>query len=111
MSKVFSHILEWNTLTIQAAICDQLVKRKYKFENSMGFADSGESAFIITATKGKFAILIYLENEDKKIRIKAGIAGKYLPIGKQTPKYSKVFSHLEIKQASEYFEKIVEDNS
>jgi len=75
----------------------------------MGFDDSGKSAFIIEARKKKFVIFIYLENDEKQIRIKAGTDGKYLPKGKQVPKYSKVFAHTKLSEASKYFEKILED--
>ncbi len=104
---IFGQSLKWDSLTIQAAICKSL--KDWKVETSMGFEDSGESALIIEARKNKVVILVYLENEEKQIRIKAGIDGKYLPEGKQVPKYSKTFPHTQIKQASKYFEKILEE--
>ena len=106
---IFSHALKWDTLAIQKAIADHLEKLSWKVDTSLGFADSGQSAFIITASKEKNVIVIFLENEQKEIRIKAGRGGKYLPKGKQIPQYSQVFSHTEIKQASEFFEKILEE--
>ena len=108
---IFGHELKWDTLTIQKLMCDYLEKLEWNIKNSMGFDDSGKSAFIIEARKNKCVIVIYLENEDKQIRIKAGIDGKYLPKGKQIPKYSKIFPHTQLKEASQYFEKIVEEFS
>ena len=106
---IFGHSLEWDTLTIQKAITDHLDDLKWKINTSLGFENSGASAIIITARKEKNVIVIFLENEQKQIRIKAGLDGKYLPKGKQIPKYSKVFSHTQIKQASNFFEKILEE--
>lgn len=104
---IFGQSLEWDALNIQSAICDSL--KNWKVETSLGFADSGESAFIITARKEKFVLMIYLENEAKQIRIKAGIDGKYLPEGKKVPKYSKSFLHTQIKDASKFFEEILKE--
>lgn len=109
MNKIFSFGLEWNTLSIQKAICDHLEDLKWDIKTSLAFADSGQSALIITARKEKNVILVYLENEQKEIMIKAGKDGKYLSKGKQIPKYSQTFPHTEIRQASKYFEKILED--
>lgn len=109
---IFSHILEWNTLAIQKAIVDKLKKLKWEIDEeniTMGFSNEGKSAFIIEAKKKKFVIQIHLENEDKRINIKAGIHGKYLPEGKKLAKYSKVFSHTQLAKASKYFEEILED--
>lgn len=106
---IFGHQLKWDTLSIQKSICDHLEKLSWNIENSMGFDDLGKSAFIIEARKKKFVIIIYLENDEKQIRIKGGTDGKYLPKGKQIPKYSKVFTHTKLNQASKYFEKILED--
>lgn len=106
---IFGHELKWDTLSIQKSICDHLEKLEWDIKNSMGFDDSNKSAFIIEARKKKFVIIIYLENDEKQIRIKGGTDGKYLPEGKQIPKYSKVFSHTKISDASKYFEKILED--
>ena len=106
---IFDHTLKWDTLSIQTAICEYLEKNGWNVSTAMGFSNDGQSAFIDTARKDKCVIVIYLENEDKQIRIKGGIEGKYLPKGEQIPKYSKIFPHTQIKQASEYFEKIVED--
>jgi len=106
---IFDHELKWDTLSIQKSICDHLEKLSWNIKNSMGFDDSGKSAFIIEARKKKFALIIYLENDEKQIRIKAGIEGKYLPKGKQIPKYSKIFAHTELIQASKYFEKMLEE--
>jgi len=106
---IFNHTLKWDTLTIQKAICNHLENNKWNVKFSMGFSDGGESAFICTATKKKYIIITYLENEAKQIRIQAGIEGKYLPKGQQKPKYSKIFVHTQIKQASDFFEKILED--
>ena len=75
----------------------------------MGFSNEGQSAFINTARKNKSVIVIYLENDAKQIRIKAGLDGKYLQEGQKKPKYSKVFPHTKIKQASDYFEKILQE--
>ena len=106
---IFNHNLKWDTLTIQSTINNYLEKNNWKVTTSMGFSDDGKSAFIIQGSKKKFVIIIYLENDAKQIRIKAGIDGKYLPKGQQKPKYSKVFPHTKIKQASDYFEEILED--
>ena len=104
---IFGHELKWDTLSIQKSICDHLDKLSWNVKNSMGFDDLGKSAFIIQAKKQKFVIVIFLENEEKLIRIKAGTDGKYLPKGKQVPKYSQVFTHTKISDASKYFEKIL----
>ena len=106
---IFEHSLKWDTLSLQKTISDHLERLYWKVDTSLGFADSGESAFIITASKKKNVIVIFLENEHKEIRIKAGMAGKYLPEGKQVPQFSQSFSHTQLKEASEFFEKIVED--
>lgn len=108
---IFGKSLKWDTLSIQVAIGFHLEKLQWDVENSLAFEDTGQSAFIITARKEKNVIVIFLENEEKQIRIKAGMAGKYLPEGQKMPKYSKTFSNTEIKQASQYFEKILEDFS
>ena len=106
---IFDHILTWDTISIQKSICDHLEKLSWNIKNSMGFDDLGKSAFIIEARKKKFVIIINLENDEKQIRIKAGTDGKYLPKGKQVPKYSKIFPHTKVSDASNYFEKILED--
>ena len=106
---IFNHTLKWDTLTIQKVICDHLEENKWNVETSMGFSDGGESAFINTARKKKNVIVIHLENDAKQIRIQAGIDGKYLPEGQQKPKYSKIFAHTQLKQASDYFEKILQE--
>jgi len=106
---IFGHSLKWDTLTIQKAICDHLNNLKWNIKTSLAFADTGQSAFIITARKEKNIILIYLENEQKEIMIKAGLDGKYLPEDKKVPKYSKVFSSEKIQDASKFFEKILND--
>ncbi len=106
---IFSKSLDWDTISIQTAMCDHLEKNGWSVSTAMGFSGLGQSAFIDTATKGKFVIVISLENEKKQINIKGGIDGKYLPEGKQIPKYSKTFTHTELIQASKYFEKIVEE--
>ena len=106
---IFSKSLDWDTITIQSAMCDHLEKKGWKVSTAMGFSVLGQSAFIDTARKGKFVLVITLENEEKQIKIKGGIDGKYLPEGKQIPKYSKIFAHTELIQASKYFEKIIEE--
>ena len=106
---IFGHELKWDTLSIQESICDHLKKLEWNIKNSMGFDDSGKNAFIIEARKKKFVIMIHLENDEKQIRIQAGTDGKYLPKGKQIPKYSKIFAHTKVSDASKYFEKILED--
>lgn len=106
---IFGKHLKWDTLSIQVAIASHLKDLKWNIKTVYGIDDSGKSAFIISARKEKNVILIFLENERKQIRIKAGMNGKYLPAGQKTPKYSKTFSHTQIKQASQYFEEIVED--
>lgn len=104
---IFGKILEWDTLSIQNAICDNL--KDWNVVTSLGFNDSGKSAFIITARKDRFVLLVYLENEEKQIRIKSGIDGKYLPKGKQIPKFSKIFKSSQLREASNYFEQILEE--
>jgi len=109
---IFGHNLEWDTLTIQKAITDHLKKLKWKVDDNITFGvsdDQKHTAFIIEAFKDKYAMIIELQNEDKQIRMRAGLAGKYLPEGKQVPKYAKIFPHTKIKEASQYFEKILED--
>ena len=106
---IFGHELKWDTLSIQKSICDHLEKLEWDIKNFMGFDDSCKSAFIIEARKKKSVIIIYLENDEKQIRIQAGIDGKYLPKGKEVPKYSKIFAHTKLSEASKYFEKILED--
>ena len=108
---IFVKILEWDTLSIQKAIYEHLKKSKWTFKENytLGMSDDGKTAFIIEAEKKKFLIIIYLENEQKQITIKAGIKPEYLPEGKRIPKYSKVFSHTKISEASKYFEEILED--
>ena len=106
---IFNHILKWNILKIQRAISEHLEKLKWNVETSFGFADSGQTAFIVTARKEKYVIEITLENEEKQVRFKAGTDGKYLPKGNKLPKFSKTFSHIEISNASKYFEEILED--
>ena len=106
---IFDLELKWDTLSIQSAICDFLEKEGWNVTTSMGFSNEGQSAFIDTARKKKFVVIIYLENDDQQIRIKGGIDGKYLPKGRQVPKYSKIFAHTELIQASKYFEKILEE--
>lgn len=99
--------LEWNTVAILESAGTHLLSKNWKITNTFGMADTGESALIIEATKEKYVLIIQLENEAKQIVIKGGIAGKYLPHGKQIPKYSERFTSNEIKEASEFFEKIV----
>ena len=108
---IFGHHLEWDTLTILKAITDHLDDLKtWKYTTSLGFSeDQKHSAFIIEASKEKYAMIIELQNEDKQIRIRAGIIGKYLPEGKREPKFAKIFPHTKIKEASQYFEEILED--
>jgi len=106
---IFDHILNWDSLSILQAISNHLEKLNWKVDTSLGFADSGQSALIVTARKEKYVVLISLENEEKQIRIQAGIDGKYLPKGKQIPKFSKIFKSTKIPQASKYFEEILED--
>jgi hypothetical protein len=103
----FTFGLEWNTLTILESAGNHLLSKDWKISNSYGMADTGESALILEASKDKFALIMQLENEAKQISIKGGIAGKYLPPGKQIPKYSKRFASNQIKEASDFFEKIV----
>ncbi len=105
---IFNKTLKWDTITISKAISDHLEKQSWKVNTSLGFADSGESAFIVTARKEKNVIVVFLENEQKEIRIKAGMAGKYLSQGNKVPQFSKVFAHTEIRKASDYFEEILE---
>lgn len=106
---IFGYNLKWDSLKIQRAIADHLEDLKWNVKTSFGMADSGQTALIVEAKKQKYAIVIYLESEEKQIRFQAGIAGKYLPKRKQIPKYSKTFAHTQIKQASNYFEEILKD--
>ncbi len=107
---IFGKAIKWDTLSIQAAIAKHLESQKWNVKTSFGCGENlGQTAFIITARKEKKVIIIYLENEEKQIRIKAGIDGKYLPEGQKKPKYSKTFSSTQIKQASQYFEEILEN--
>ncbi len=104
---IFSFGLDWDTTTILQSAGEFLINNKWEIQNSFGFADSGESALILQATKDKFVLVMTLENEAKQITIKGGIHGDYLPEGKQVPKYSETFSSIQVKEASEFFEKIV----
>ena len=106
---IFNYPLKWDTVSILQAMTNHLDKLSWKVNTSVSFADSGESAFIITARKEKNVIVIFLENEHKEIRIKAGMAGKYLSQGNKVPQFSKVFPHTQIRKASTYFEKILEE--
>jgi len=106
---IFDKLLKWDTTSIQAAMCDYLEKNGWSVSTVMGFSNEGQSAFIDTARKGGYTIVVYLENEAKQIRIKGGIDSKYLPKGEQIPKYAKIFAHTQLKQASEYFEKVMDD--
>ncbi len=103
----FTFGLEWNTISILENAGNHLLSKDWKISNSFGMADTGESALIIEATKEKYVLMMQLENETKQITIKGGIAGKYLPPGKQIPKYSERFTSDQIKEASDFFEKIV----
>jgi len=106
---IFDKYLKWDTLTIEIAMRNHLEKNGWDVQTAMGFSNEGQTAFIDTARKDKCVIVIYLENDDKQIRIQGGIDGKHLPEGEQIPKYSKTFSHMQLMQASQYFEEIVED--
>jgi len=106
---IFGKYLKWDTLALEIAMRNHLEENGWNVSTSMGFANDGQSAFIDTARKNKCVIIIYLENDNKQIRMQGGTDGKYLPQGKQIPKYSKVFPHTQLTQASQYFEKIVED--
>lgn len=108
---MFDYDTTWDTLSIQLVIYDHLEDNKWIVSTSMGFSNEGQSAFINTARKNRNLIIITLENNVKQIRIQAGIDGKYLPEGKKEPKYSKTFPHTQIKQASDFFEKILEELS
>ncbi len=103
----FTFGLEWNTISILESAGTYLQSKDWKISNTFGMADTGESALIIEATKEKYVILLQLENEANQITIKGGIAGKYLSPGKQIPKYSERFTSNQIKEASDFFEKIV----
>ena len=103
----FTFGLEWNTISILESAGTYLQSKDWKISNTFGMADTGESALILEASKDKFALLLQLENEAKQITIKGGIAGKYLSPGKQIPKHSKRFTSDQIKEASDFFEKIV----
>jgi len=98
--------LEWNTLSIQDQIVKHLSARLWKVDTSLGFADSGESAFILEARKDHVAMIIDLENEGQTIQIRGGLHGDYLPIGKGIPKFKGKFKHTEIKEASLFFVKV-----
>ena len=102
---IFNKNLKWDTLSIMHAMTDKLEKLQWKVDTSLGFED-GMSAFIITGRKEKNVIVIFLENEIKSIRIKAGLDGKYLEPGKKMAKYNKTFSITQLNQASKFFEKI-----
>jgi len=102
----FGMNLEWNTLSIQEQIVKHLTERMWKVDTSLGFSDSGESAFIIEALKDHVAMIIQLANEDKSIFIRGGIHGDYLPIGEGLPKFKETFKHNKIKEASEFFVKV-----
>lgn len=111
---IFGHNLEWDTLSIQNAITKHLKAQNWKMDSDnliFGVSeDQKHTAIIIEAFKKKYAMVIQLQNEDKKISVEAGVMGKYLPKGEESkPKYSKVFPHTKINEASKYFENILED--
>ena len=107
---IFTKSLEWDALSIQQAVTDRLTDFNYTVKTSLGYnEDFTHSAFIIEGDKKKFAIIVTLENEGKQIIIRGGTAGKYLPEGKKIPKYSAIFTHTQLKDASELFEKILEE--
>ena len=103
----FTFGLEWNTISILESAGTHLLSKDWKISNTFGMADTGESALILEASKDKFVLMMQLENEVRQITIKGGIAGKYLPPGKQIPKYSERFTSDQIIEASDFFEKIV----
>ena len=106
---IFHKNLKWDSLSIMRAMTEKLEALQWDVDTSLGFEDNGTSAFVITARKEKNVIVIFLENEIKSIRIKAGLDGKYLEPGKKRPKYNKTFSNTEINQASKFFEKIINE--
>ncbi len=106
---IFHKNLKWDSISILRAMTEKLEKLQWDVDTSLGFEDNGMSAFVITAKKEKNVIVIFLENEIKSIRIKAGIDGKYLAPGKKMPKYNKAFSNTQLNQASKFFEKIIDE--
>ena len=101
--------LQWDTVTILESAGKYLLSQNWEITNTFGLSDSGESALILEASKEKFVLFMQLENEAKQITIKGGIAGKYLPQGKQIPTYSQRFTSNQVKEASQYFEKIIQE--
>ena len=106
---IFHKNLKWDTLSIMHAMTEKLEKLQWKVDTSLGFENNGMSAFVITGRKEKNVMVIFLENEIKSIRIKAGLDGKYLAAGKKMPKYNKTFPSTQLNQASKFFEQILDE--
>ena len=99
--------LEWDTMAIQRKMIEYLDSHSFKIETILGFSDRGTSALILECEKDHTHISIEIGNEDKDLRIRGGLTGKYLPKGKQIPKFKQTFKDTEIKEASVFFVKCV----
>ncbi len=84
-----------------------LTPRQFDVQNVLGFSDEGNSALILEVSKEHTHISIEIGNESKDIRIRGGLTGDYLPIGKGIPKFKQTFKSTEIKAASDFFVKVV----
>lgn len=95
-------------MSIQNKMISYLETKSFKIDTILGFADEGNSALILECEKEHTHISIEIGNESKDLMIKGGLTGKYLPKGKQLPKFKHTFKHTEIKEASEFFVKVVD---
>jgi hypothetical protein len=97
-------------MTIQNQMTEFLEQNGFNLTHSLGFENidgTGNSAFLITATKKKYVVTIELANELQTVLIRGGIDGKLLPKGKQIPKFKYEFTKDQLKEASIFFENTV----
>ena len=105
----FDFYFSWDVLEIWQQMNDYLQRRLFEVKKNIVSSDEWEIALEIVGTFEKCCIVVLLEDTKQQITIKGGIEGKYLPIGKRIPKFSKVFSKDELLEASEYFEFVVRE--
>ncbi len=107
---IFSLGLEWDVIAIQNAMTEFLEQKGFSVGHSLGFENidqTGNSAFLITATKSKYVVTIELANERQTVLIRGGIDGKLMPKGQQLPKFKHEYFKDEIKAATKFFEMVV----
>ena len=100
--------LEWNTMAIQQHMINYLTPRGFKIDTILGFSDDGESALILETTNDHCALIVTLANERADLTIKGGLHGNYLPLGQGVPKFKKTFKSTDLKNASDFFLKVVD---